>query len=549
MSLAGIATSLSPPTQVLFKLDKPAYSTPPPVSNDPANNECKMVEYRGAKVASFSIDAREMICLPQAFDLFLKHLVGGLHTVYTKLKRLDITPVVCNVEQVRILRGLGAIQPGVNRCKLVTRDEFDILYNDCTTASRPGRPPKRTLPPPGLSPSGHFLLKKPKIENGCLTNGIDFSGFSPLGLRDGKTVGIPNGYLSPYLLTTHPSMMPTSLAMVTSHSSMHASHRHDEPISLSVNTTAKSDGTSAKSDKSPSSSDLSSPRSGIDRPKEQQCSPPRKEAEKEHERHTDVKSHKDSDNKRNSTDQRDHHHHYHQHSTESEKISSIGNGLNYNQTAAALYNIPENTSSIETLLTNIQGLLKVAADNARQQEKQINLEKAELKMELLREKELREALEKQLVAEQKTRAIIQKRLKKEKKAKRKLQEQLEVEQKTRSQTDSSVIKPNTVEALRVINDAKIASKYSYPSTEALSQELKLERNARTDAERKLLDIRGSLQSFTENFLAKNGHMDYSQYRMECKDPRNISGDEIDDDVIDNDIEDNDDDMADIEDED
>jgi alkanesulfonate monooxygenase SsuD/methylene tetrahydromethanopterin reductase-like flavin-dependent oxidoreductase (luciferase family) len=34
-------------------------------------------------------------------------------------------------------------------------------------------------------------------------------------------------------------------------------------------------------------------------------------------------------------------------------------------------------SSTETLLRNIQGLLKVAADNARQQERQINYEKSE----------------------------------------------------------------------------------------------------------------------------------------------------------------------------
>ena len=32
--------------------------------------------------------------------MFLKNLVGGLHTVYTKCKRLDIHPLVCNVEQV-----------------------------------------------------------------------------------------------------------------------------------------------------------------------------------------------------------------------------------------------------------------------------------------------------------------------------------------------------------------------------------------------------------------------------------------------------------------
>ncbi|TNN04412.1 hypothetical protein fugu_001441 [Takifugu bimaculatus] len=137
-SSPGIPTAALPPS-------KPVYSTPSPVENIPQNNECKMVELRGAKVASFTVDGCELICLPQAFDLFLKHLVGGLHTVYTKLKRLEITPVVCNVEQVRILRGLGAIQPGVNRCKLISRKDFETLYNDCTNASsRPGRPPKRT---------------------------------------------------------------------------------------------------------------------------------------------------------------------------------------------------------------------------------------------------------------------------------------------------------------------------------------------------------------------------------------------------------------------
>lgn len=149
---SSLSPSLAPPGQNLFRSEllatsspgiptptgtlpgKPVYSTPSPVENTPQNNECKMVELRGAKVASFTVDGCELICLPQAFDLFLKHLVGGLHTVYTKLKRLEITPVVCNVEQVRILRGLGAIQPGVNRCKLISRKDFETLYNDCTNA-------------------------------------------------------------------------------------------------------------------------------------------------------------------------------------------------------------------------------------------------------------------------------------------------------------------------------------------------------------------------------------------------------------------------------
>uniref|UniRef100_A0A915DU85 SKI/SNO/DAC domain-containing protein n=1 Tax=Ditylenchus dipsaci TaxID=166011 RepID=A0A915DU85_9BILA len=112
---------------------------------EPAN--AVLFNYRGERVAGFEMDAgtRHMICLPQVYELFLKQLVGGLHTVYTKLKRLHIYPLICNVEQVRALRSLGAIQPGVNRCKLIEKVDFDKLYDDCTnTKSRPGRPPKRS---------------------------------------------------------------------------------------------------------------------------------------------------------------------------------------------------------------------------------------------------------------------------------------------------------------------------------------------------------------------------------------------------------------------
>uniref|UniRef100_A0A914ZAF9 SKI/SNO/DAC domain-containing protein n=1 Tax=Panagrolaimus superbus TaxID=310955 RepID=A0A914ZAF9_9BILA len=106
-------------------------------------------EYRGKQVTGFDIDEKQMVCLPQVYDLFLKQLVSGLHTVYTKLKRLNIHPVICNVDQVRALRSLGAIQPGVNRCKLIDKSDFDKLYDDCTSSgSRPGRPPKRCSPMP-----------------------------------------------------------------------------------------------------------------------------------------------------------------------------------------------------------------------------------------------------------------------------------------------------------------------------------------------------------------------------------------------------------------
>ncbi|KAL1267753.1 hypothetical protein QQF64_033116 [Cirrhinus molitorella] len=132
---------------------------------------------------------------------------------------------------------------------------------------------------------------------------------------------------------------------------------------------------------------------------------------------------------------------------------------------------PDGLSSIETLLTNIQGLLKVAIDNARAQEKQVQLEKTELKMELFRERELRETLEKQLAVEQKNRAIIQKRLKKEKKAKRKLQEALEYESKRREQAEQSLKQTSPTESLRSLNDS-------------LTQEIETDRSSgRTDAER------------------------------------------------------------------
>ena len=74
----------------------------PIARNTPENNQVKLIDYRQNKIASFTVDGKELLCLPQAFEIFLKNLVGGLHTVYTKLKRLDITPIVCNVEQVNM---------------------------------------------------------------------------------------------------------------------------------------------------------------------------------------------------------------------------------------------------------------------------------------------------------------------------------------------------------------------------------------------------------------------------------------------------------------
>uniref|UniRef100_A0ABI7W488 Dachshund family transcription factor 2 n=1 Tax=Felis catus TaxID=9685 RepID=A0ABI7W488_FELCA len=116
----------------------------------------------------------------------------------------------------------------------------------------------------------------------------------------------------------------------------------------------------------------------------------------------------------------------------------------------------DSLSSVETLLTNIQGLLKVALDNAHIQEKQIQQEKKELRMELYREREIRENLERQLAVELQSRTTMQKRLKKEKKAKRKLQEALEFETKRREQVEQALKQATTSDGdLRRLKDTGI----------------------------------------------------------------------------------------------
>ncbi|XP_071888605.1 dachshund homolog 1 isoform X2 [Anas platyrhynchos] len=574
---------------------KPVYSTPSPVENTPQNNECKMVDLRGAKVASFTVEGCELICLPQAFDLFLKHLVGGLHTVYTKLKRLEITPVVCNVEQVRILRGLGAIQPGVNRCKLISRKDFETLYNDCTNASsRPGRPPKRTqsvtspenshimphsvpglmspgiIPPTGLTAAAAaaaaatnaaiaeaMKVKKIKLEamsnyhannnqhgadseNGDLNSSVGSSdgSWDKEKLQSPPTQGsqssvnhpnlpgqhnvpvshplnplqqnhlLPNGLELPFMMMPHPlipvSLPPASVTMAMSQmnhlstiANMAAAAQVQSPPSRVETSVIKervpdspSPAPSLEEGRRPgshpsshrSSSVSSSPartESSSDRiPVHQNglsmnqmlmgLSPNVLPGPKEGDLaghdvgHESKRIHIEKDETPLSTPTaRD----------SLDKLSLTGHGQPLPPGFPSPFLFPDGLSSIETLLTNIQGLLKVAIDNARAQEKQVQLEKTELKMELFREREMRETLEKQLAVEQKNRAIIQKRLKKEKKAKRKLQEALEFETKRREQAEQTLKQAASTDSLRVLNDS-------------LTPEIEADRSGgRTDAER------------------------------------------------------------------
>lgn len=510
------------------------------------NNECKMVEVHGVKVASFTVDGQELICLPQVFDLFLKHLVGGLHTVYTKLKRLDICPVVCTVEQVRILRGLGAIQPGVNRCKLITRKDFEALYNDCTNASsRPGRPPKRSLgvamqdssrllphsvhgllSPGLLSPTGltaaamaeAMKLQKMKLlamnnihgagsQNGTESETEELNSSAggsesswdkeklqspPSGAQHGLAHaglsaqhGLSGSHLSslqqshllanrldlPFMMMPHPllpvSLPPASVAMAMNQmnhlntiANMAAAAQMHSPLSRAGASVIKEcvqdspsptpsleEGPRPGSQPSshPSSSVSSSPNPHTQSPERLVLNPTDGELP---ERETGInmkKILKEKDEAQLALPIQ---------KQGFEKLSLGSQQLPPGFPAPFLFG--DGLSSVETLLTNIQGLLKVAVDNARVQEKQVQQERKELKMELYREREIRESLERQLTSELHSRATIQKRLKKEKKAKRKLQEALEFESKRREQVEQALKQATSPESLRMsLNEAVI----------------------------------------------------------------------------------------------
>ncbi|XP_019515450.1 PREDICTED: dachshund homolog 2 isoform X3 [Hipposideros armiger] len=493
-------------------------------SGNTNTNECRMVDMHGVKVASFLMDGQELICLPQVFDLFLKHLVGGLHTVYTKLKRLDISPVVCTVEQVRILRGLGAIQPGVNRCKLITRKDFETLFTDCTNASsRPGRPPKRSLGvlqdnarllphsvpgllSPGLiAPTGitaaamaeAMKLQKMKLmamntlqgngsQNGTESEPDDLNsntgGSEPSWDKDklqsphaapGTQHGITHAALAgqpglggaptlnplqqnhlltnrldlPFMMMPHPllpvSLPPASVAMAMNQMN-HLNTIANMAAAAQIHSPLSRAGASVIKERIPESPSPAPSLEETRRPGSQTSSHP-------------------SSSVSSSPSQMDHH------SDRMEEvpvqIPMMKSPLDKIQLTPAQALPPgfpgpfifaDSLSSVETLLTNIQGLLKVALDNARIQEKQIQQEKKELRMELYREREIRENLERQLAIELQSRTTMQKRLKKEKKAKRKLQEAFEFESKRREQVEQALKQTTTNDSgLRMLKDTGI----------------------------------------------------------------------------------------------
>ncbi|KAG7306013.1 hypothetical protein JYU34_008584 [Plutella xylostella] len=497
----------------------PRYGSPPPIStSDPSANECKLVDYRGQKVAAFIIQGDTMLCLPQAFELFLKHLVGGLHTVYTKLKRLDIVPLVCNVEQVRILRGLGAIQPGVNRCKLLSCKDFDVLYRDCTTA-RPGRPPKRASGV-GLSLAatqfpGH-PFKKHRLENGdyspyenghmsemarmekspLLANGYNAppTHLGPMGFMHQHALmspGMPHHVPRPdgSIIKGQPMHNMEALArsgiwencraayedivkhlerlrdergdmerVMAMDKAREGSHNGSSPGHSPVLNLSKSG--SGERERAERGEGSASGRSSVASRRTPQ--PPRlpsaATAAASPRSHTDESdgaiSDQEDHNVKDEDDGGD--------LSEGERELAAATSpapVSYAAAAASPPAPPGDpaadtlVSSTETLLRNIQGLLKVAADNARQQERQISYEKAELKMDVLREREVKDNMERQLVDEQKMRVMYQKRLKKERKQRQHIQEQLEMELKRRQKIEEALKQSGAPqEILRIVTE-------------------------------------------------------------------------------------------------
>ncbi|TMS14126.1 dachshund homolog 2 [Larimichthys crocea] len=479
----------------------------------PSHTECKMVEVHGVKVASFTVNGVELICLPQVFELFLKHLVGGLHTVYTKLKRLDISPVVCTVEQVRVLRGLGAIQPGVNRCKLITRADFETLYRDCTNASsRPGRPPKRTLgvttmtdgsrllphgliSPALLSQTGltaaamaealklqkmrmmmgfHGNCDQQRHHNGAESENDDTGGSEGswekeqrlLSPPPSSVVVPPPGSASlhlntlqqhstllanrlsdlPFMVMPHPllpvGLPPASVAMAMNQMSQLSSLANVAAVSHFQREEIKESPLGSPSPcPSPSDDELHPQEPTSQSPSRASSSSFSSPPPAAHTPELDCEIAEQENNMKKVLKEKD----------DSllplpllkpayEKLPLTSQPLSINHANPTFtpFLLAEGLSSMETLLTNIQGLLKVAVQSARSQDKQNQMERKELKLELERERDARQTLQRQLSSELQTRVTIQRRLKKEKKAKRKLQEALDFESRRREQVERAL---------------------------------------------------------------------------------------------------------------
>jgi len=497
-----------------------------------ADYTLKMVNLNGEEIAAFSVDGEDLLCFPQVYEYFLKDLVSGMHTVYTKLKRMNIQGRNCNVEQVRMMRSVGAIGQVVNRCKLISREDFNRLYEDCLLFRGPGRRKKNPDIPPELlnNPFKHFKVDHTHSErttnstpngdstrtdetnssisrdsspNSAAANGT-FEGprdlnnnanggerresqfKAPFSRHSERVQNItspqvaanhtsPHIHISPRYATTHVIHSPTNgpssrmvsppngVILAPNSQSCTFSFPPRPLVSMSPHRSALSPQTNGASLNGGTSAPTASHSPGRSPPVGDAVNG---EASVPHVSSTGTSEH--AEFRTTATNE-----------TGSEMLASSPHVLSREPE----YREPGAT---ESLLLNIQGLLKVAAENTRQNERQAVYEKNELRRLIHREREAHEKADRQSAALQRGKVFLQKKLKKEKKAKRKLAEQL-LEEQHRSELLEEQLRETTEDALKQRN-------------EELSQELERERCARIEAERKLKEARGEIQNFVNNFL-------------------------------------------------
>lgn len=485
----------------------------------------KMVTLNGEEIAAFNVDGEDLLCFPQVYEYFLKDLVSGMHTVYTKLKRMNIQGRNCNVEQVRMMRSVGAIGQVVNRCKLISREDFNRLYEDCLLYRGPGRRKKNPDIPPELlnNPFKHFKVDNHTDRSVNLSNGeaiktddTNKSTSHDSSPSDSVTISFegPRDANNNTSSTAHKDLQfKTPVSRVANMTSPQAAMNHTPPhlhVSPRFTTTHV-----IHSPTNTSSSRIVSPPSGVIlAPNSQSCAfnfPPRPHVTLSPQGNvlspqtngvpptsgaSTVATHSpgrspavgDAVNGEASVP--------HVSSTGTSEHAAEFRAAAANDTGSdisassphVLSREPEyrEPGSTESLLFNIQGLLKVAAENTRQHERQAVYEKNELRRHIHREREAREKAERQAAALQRGKAFLQKKLKKEKRAKRKLAERL-MEEQHRCELLEEQLKESTQNALKQRNDELI-------------QEVERERTAKIEAERKLKEARGEIQNFVHNFL-------------------------------------------------
>ncbi|NXC06629.1 DACH1 protein, partial [Orthonyx spaldingii] len=124
---------------------KPVYSTPSPVENTPQNNECKMVDLRGAKVIRPSQHGfrKGRSCLTNLIPFY--DMVIHLWGVRERLRVLSTWTLVRLLTLLPTFSWKSWQPMGMDRCTLCWDNSLIVkIFLFVCFSSRPGRPPKRT---------------------------------------------------------------------------------------------------------------------------------------------------------------------------------------------------------------------------------------------------------------------------------------------------------------------------------------------------------------------------------------------------------------------